>query len=177
MPPKEPTILFEDCRIMFRNFEGRATQYNRDGDRNFCVLLDPEMADQLSEDGWNVKSLKPRDPDSDPQPYLQVSVGYKYRPPKIVLITHRGRNDLPEEMIGMIDWIDIAKVDLIVRPFDWEVNGKTGKKAYVKTLFITVAEDALELKYADIREIGAEAEFVEGEVLGEVVHNQRAIGS
>lgn len=150
--PQEATVLFEDARIVFRNFEGRATQYNRAGDRNFCVLLDEDTASMLSEDGWNVKALRAREPGDADQPYLQVSVGYKYKPPKIVLITHRGRNDLSEDQIEMLDWVDIKTVDLIVRPFDWEVSGKTGKKAYVKTLFVTINEDALEMKYADLEE-------------------------
>jgi hypothetical protein len=34
-----------------------------------------------------------------------------------------------------------------VRPYAWDVNGKTGVKAYLKTLFVTIDEDALELKY------------------------------
>jgi len=149
---QENTILIEDARIIFRNFEGRRTEFNREGDRNFCVLLPESLAAELAEDGWNVKHLKPRDPDAEAQPYLQVSVGYQYKPPKIILITHRGRNDMTEDLIGMIDWVDISIVDLIIRPYDWEVSGKRGKKAYVKTLFITVAEDALEKKYADLED-------------------------
>jgi hypothetical protein len=150
--PQEQTILFEDCRIVFRNFEGRETQYNRAGDRNFCVLLPAEMVDDLTEDGWNVKYLKAREEGVEDQPYLQVSVGYKYKPPKIVMITSRGRNDLSEDMIEMLDWVDIKTVDLIVRPYDWNVGGRSGKAAYVKTLYITINEDALELKYADLEE-------------------------
>ena len=149
---QENTIVIEDARMVFRNFEGRATMYNRAGDRNFCVLLDEETADRLSADGWNVKSLKAREPGDAPQPYLEVAVSWKFKPPKIVLITHRGRNEVTEEMVSMIDWVDIKVVDVIIRPFDWEVNGNRGRKAYVKTLFITINEDALELKYADLED-------------------------
>jgi len=173
--PTEATVLFEDARVVFRNFEGRATQYNRAGDRNFCVLLPDDLAQPMAEDGWNIKYLKPREADVDPQPYIQVTVGYKFKPPKVVLITHRGRNDVPEEMIDMLDWIDIKQVDLIIRPYNWEVNGKVGIKAYLKTIFITINEDELEMKYAHVREIGSSEDFLDGEVLDEYEHKQGEI--
>ena len=173
--PQENTLLVEKARILFRNFTGKEGQYNREGDRNFCLLLDPEKAEELAQDGWNIKTLKPREPGDEPQPYLHVSVSYKGRPPKIVMITSRGRSDIPERMVEILDWADFRQVDLIVRPYEWTVNGKSGIKAYLKSLFVTIEEDYLELKYADVREIGSEEEFVDGEVLGEVVHNQREI--
>jgi hypothetical protein len=150
--PTEATVLMEDARIIFRNFEGREGRYNRAGDRNFCVLLPEELAAQMAEDDWNVKSLRAREQGDPDQPYIQVKVGFKFNPPKIVLITSRGRNDIGEDMIDMLDWIDIAKVDLIIRPYDWKVSGDTGRTAYLKTIFITVNEDALELKYAEIED-------------------------
>jgi len=150
--PTEATVLMEDARIIFRNFEGREGRYNRAGDRNFCVLLPEELAAQMAEDGWNIKALKAREQGDPDQPYIQVTVGFKFKPPKIVLITSRGRNDIGEDMIDMLDWIDIAKVDLIIRPYDWNVSGNTGRTAYLKTIFITVNEDELELKYAEIED-------------------------
>ena len=157
MPSEDGNILMEDARIIFRNFAGQEGKYNRQGDRNFCVLLEPDLAELLDREGWNVKALRGRE-DGDPdQPYLQVSVGYKNRPPKIVLITHRGRTSLNEDEIEILDWIDIKVADLIIRPYRWEVNDKGGIKAYLKSLFITVDEDALDLKYGDLEELPSRA--------------------
>lgn len=150
-------LLMEDANIVFRNFAGKEGMYNREGDRNFCVTLPEDLAQEMIRDGWNIKRLKPREDDDNPlgTAYIQVSVGFKgNRPPKLVLISSRGRNDLSEEYVEMFDWVDIHKAELIIRPYEWNVNGKTGVKAYLKTLFITQEEDYLELKYSDVPEVG-----------------------
>lgn len=144
-------IIMEGVQIIFRNFEGKEGQYNRLGDRNFAVKLDEKTAKELAKDGWNVKYLKANpDYDEPEQAYLQVSVNFKGRPPRVVMINSRGRTDLDEDTVDTLDWIDINNVDLIVRPYEWTVNGKSGIKAYLKSLFVTVDEDELELKYSDV---------------------------
>ena len=153
--PQDNTVLMEGVRIVFRNFAGKEQQYNREGDRNFAVLLDDDVAHAMAEDGWNVKWLKPREDvdegeEATEQAYLQVSVNFKGRPPRVVMITSRGRTNLDEDSIEALDWADIRNVDLIVRPYEWAVQGKTGIKAYLQSLFVTIEEDALEQKYADL---------------------------
>jgi hypothetical protein len=157
MPPKDNSVVMENVQIIFRNFSGREGQYNRAGDRNFCALLDPENAAQMEHDGWNVKFLKAREEGDTDQAYLPISVNFSGRPPKVVMLSSRGRSTLHEEQVELLDWADLATVDLIVRPYEWDVNGKTGTKAYLQSLFATVMEDALELKY-----------MVDDEVYGEL---------
>lgn len=150
---QDNTVLMEDVRIVFRNFSGKETQYNREGDRNFAVLLAPDVADDLLKDGWNVKFLKAREEGDEDQAYLQVAVGFKGRPPRIAMITSRGRTELGEEEVELLDWADIVQTDLIIRPYDWgPINGKSGRKAYLKSLFVTIQEDALEEKYGFVEE-------------------------
>lgn len=154
--PRDNTITMEGVRIIFRNFEGKEGQYNREGDRNFAVLLDDKkVVKAMEQDGWNVKYLKPREGDEEPeeQAYLSVSVNYKGRPPKIVMITSNGRTYLGEDDIAVLDWADLENVDLIVRPYEWAVNGKTGIKAYLQSLYVTIREDELELKYANMDQL------------------------
>lgn len=144
----QPVIL-EDVRIVFRNFTGAAGQFNREGERNFCVILDDDVADAMKEDGWNVKYLRPREEDDEPTPYIQVKVNYSNRPPRVVLVTERGQTHLGEKEVSLLDWADIAKVDVIFRPYPYEVGGRAGISAYLQSGYFTINEDALERKYAD----------------------------
>jgi hypothetical protein len=175
-------VLFEDCRIIFRNFSGAEGRYNVKGNRNFNLLLDPETAEQMKADGWNVKYLKPRpgEEDEPPTPRLEVTVEYrKGRPPRVVLITSRGRTNLNEDMVDILDWADFKQVDLILHPFEWNYNGKSGVKAYLASIYVTIREDALELKYAEVPEIdSAQSAIMEGEVISEEIeyHQPRGIG-
>ena len=153
MAHDDKNVIMEDVRIIFRNFAGKEGQYNREGDRNFAVLLDDDVATAMAQDGWNVKWLKAREEGDTEQPYLAVSVNFKGRPPQVVMITSRGRTHLGEDEVELLDWADIKMVDMIIRPYDWAVNGKTGIKAYLQAIYVTIEEDALQLKYAGIDDV------------------------
>lgn len=150
----DDNVLMEGVKIVFRNFEGKEGPFNKAGDRNFAVLLDDEIAKAMAADGWNIKWLSPRDDDGDEvepdQAYLPVSIRFDVFPPNVVLVTTHGRTALDESTIEMLDYAEITNVDLIVRPYTWQVNSKTGIKAYVKTMFVTIEEDELVKKYADM---------------------------
>lgn len=151
---KMENIRVEDARIMFRNFAGEEGKFNPAGRRTFVVLFEPAVGTQLEKDGWNVKWLDPTDEYEEATPYIQVRVNYNVPSarlkPRVVLITSRGQTLLDETTIGMLDWADIAMVDLIIRPYHWEVNGKEGISAYVQSMYVTIEEDEFAIKYSDI---------------------------
>lgn len=143
-------LVIPDAKIFFRNFAGKESKYNRDGNRNFCVNIeDSVLASKLIDDGWNVKISKPRDEDEEPRYYIQVSVSYKFRPPTIVTHTGRVTNELDEETVEMLDYADIVGVDMVVNPSHWEVNGKEGVKAYLDNMHVVLEEDYFAAKYAE----------------------------
>lgn len=144
-------LTIRNAHILFKNFSGKPTQYTSEGRRTFSVLIDDEeFAKTLSNDGWNVKPLRKRDPD-DPQHYhLPVAVFYGNYPPMVTIVSGNTKTLLDESTVNMIDWAEIKKVDLTIRPRPYEAAGRKGIKAYLKTMFVTIEEDELAAEYADI---------------------------
>lgn len=134
-------LQIDDCRIVYRNFTGEGSKFNREGDRNFSVVIDDQdLADQIADAGWNVKVKPPRDEDDEPFFTLPVKVKFNGRGPNVYLIVGDRKVELDEDTIDCLDKIDIIGVDLDLRPYDWEVNGQTGRTAYLQAM--RVIQDA-----------------------------------
>lgn len=150
MADEPKTFMIEDARLIFKNFSGKEGQFNREGDRNFGVVLTDELAEQLLVDGWNIKYLTAREEGENDTPWIPVEVKFKIKPPRVVLLTNNGktRTQLTDDTVECLDFVEIENVDLIVRAYEWgPINGKFGIKAYLQSMFVTMHEDALERKY------------------------------
>ena len=142
-------LQIDDARIIYRNFRGEGGKFNREGDRNFALVIPTEdMADALVKEGWNVKIKPPRDDEDSPFMYLPVKVKFNDRGPQIYLVTGNHRNKLDEEAVPMLDEIDISSVDLDIRPYDWEINGATGRTAYLQSMKVIQEIDRFAAAYA-----------------------------
>ena len=144
-------IRMENARIIWRNFSGKADKFNpKGGKRSFSVVIeDAELASQLIEDGWNVKQLKPRNEEEEGNPRysMQVKVSFDNKPPRVYLVTRNNKVLMTEDTIDSLDYAEIQNVDLVITPYTYDVNGKSGVAAYLKTMYVTVIEDEFADKY------------------------------
>lgn len=154
----EPLIL-KDMSIPYntecwtpRNFRGlEIGQYNREGDRNFCIFLDPAKVDveKLMEEGWNIKKNEnPCDLQAEPTYLLRVKV--KYHPeeselarlnPKIMMVSSHGEMMMDEQNVGDLDTAQIVKANLTIRGRWSESRTYTGVTAYLSKMVVRVFED------------------------------------
>ena len=142
-------LQIEDARIIYRNFGGEASKYNREGDRNFAVIIpNQEICDQLTAEGWNVKIKPPRDENDTPFMFLPVKVKFNNRGPNIYVQSAGNVKRLTEETVGMLDEIDIQSVDMDLRPYDWEINDKEGRTAYLQAMNVIQNIDRFGAQYA-----------------------------
>lgn len=128
-------LLVDDARIMFENFAGAASMYNRAGDRNFCLVIETEeQADELTRRGWNVTVKPPREEGRAPLMFMKVKVKFTGWGPNIDLVTGDAVNRLDEETVKRLDRIQLDHVNMDIRAFDWETAGKTGRTAYLNAM-------------------------------------------
>jgi hypothetical protein len=140
-------VVIENAVIAFRNFAGREDKYNKEGDRNFAILLEQDRAEEMLVAGWNVKFLNAREEGDIPQAYIQVSVSFKNKPPKVAMITSKNITYLLQDDVGMLDWVDIEIADVELNAYEWVVGAKSGVKAYAKSVWIKILEDYLQDKW------------------------------
>lgn len=150
-----PLLTIEDLEFIYQtNFAGEARPpYDEAGDRYFNAKINPEIAEALASDGWNVKWSKPgqNHPNPDefvPEPYIVVSIGFKFRPPTILLI----RNDRPtvitEKTCSILDSTEFEKIDVTIRARYWENPNGSGYKAWLAEFYGHVKMTELGEKYA-----------------------------
>lgn len=139
-------LKIENAEIRFRNFAGKERDYNPEGQRNFCVFFDLEKAHELEKIGWNVKYTKPSDT-YEQKGYIPVAVSFDHIPPTVYMITSKKAVKLGPETIGILDWSELQNVDLDISPYMWNVSGRKGVKAYLKTMYAVIKEDEFAEKY------------------------------
>lgn len=159
---RKEVITIRDAAIIFKNLAGEKGTYNAAGDRSFSVMMGEEQAQELQAQGFNVKPMKRREEDDEQLYHLKMKINFANRPPRVWLVSNidpetgvgRSRNMLGEGMVGILDQLESTRVDLTFTPYDWEVNGSSGRTAYLQSLFFTMYEDELEQEYADVQQIG-----------------------
>lgn len=159
--PKKSFWILE-APLIYKHFNGAENPKNRDGDRNFGLILTPEQAEQLASADYNVKTRKALEandeyPERPEQHFIICKLGYnsKIAPPRVVMIscvtpTSCKRNELLENQVSLLDTANTVKADCKVGPYDWGDEADGGRTAYANSLFVTVNLDPVEAKYDDI---------------------------
>ena len=147
---KNNILEISEARIIFRNFSGVGSKYNREGDRNFAVIIPTEdIKDDLIEEGWPVKIKPPREEGDTPFMYMPVKIKFNNRGPAAYVKSGDRVTRLNENTIDMLDDIDILSVDMDLRAYDWEVNGKTGRSAYLQAINVIQNTDRFGEEYVE----------------------------
>lgn len=148
-------IEADNVRIAHRNFSGEQSKYNNAGNRNFSLVIPTEeVADMLINDknkfgvGWNVKIKDALEEGETPFMFMKVTVKFNNgRGPAIFLVSGNSRKLLTEENVNILDFINIERIDLDIRPYDDEINGKPFRSAYLYAMEITQKIDRFTARY------------------------------
>ena len=147
----EGIVELEEVRIINRNFSGQETEYNPPGKITFCAVLpSEELFEDLKRDGWNVKHTRPNDDYPDGMPFLPIEANYDRRPPRIYQVTPKRMTLLPKELVSGLDTVTIISADLIVGPYNYEVRGEYGVKAYLRSGHFNIEQSKFDEKYAHL---------------------------
>lgn len=144
-------INIEGATIIWKNFSGERDRFNP-GKRGFSVVIDDEvMADELRQEGWNIKE-RPLQEGADPSEQewtLPVKLNMN-RYTQVWLIVGKHKTLLDENTVAQLDVVDIIDCDISIRPYEWEMSGRTGITAYVDSMYVTIRENKFAEKYADL---------------------------
>lgn len=144
-------INIEGANIIWKNFSGERDRFNP-GKRGFSVVIDDAvMADELKQEGWNVKKrlLQEGADPSEQEWTLPVKLNMN-RYTQVWLIVGNHKTLLNEDTVAQLDVVDITDCDLSIRPYEWEMSGRTGITAYVDSMYVTIRENKFAEKYADL---------------------------
>ena len=140
--------------ITHRNFAGEANDYNREGDRNFSMVIpNEETYERLKADGWPVKYREPKEEGDTPFMFLPVKIKFNDFGPTVILVSGENRFQLDENTVQRLDRIDILNVDLDIRPYDWTWNKKSGRTAYLQGMEVTQKLDRFAARFATTDEM------------------------
>ena len=152
------SLVLDHVRVLtgnFRNFRGEVDKnYNRDGARFFSVAIDREQAEELIREGWDI--YIPENPEYDPTLKVTISrdngplphsVVIKWVDPETDTVTRVTDPDLLADM----DTMGIRYADLSISGYEWEVNGNSGTKAYLRRGYFVLhtEEDPFSERYGN----------------------------
>ena len=144
-------INIEGAIVIWKNFSGERDKFNP-GKRGFSVVIDDAvMADELRQEGWNIKerNLQEGADPSEQEWTLPVKLNMN-RYTQVWLIVGNHKTLLDENTVAQLDVVDFVNCDISIRPYEWEMGGRAGITAYVDSMYVTIRENKFAEKYADL---------------------------
>lgn len=157
---KIANITLEDARFWGRpNFSGEMDQF-KDDRRKFSVLIPNDMADNLRELGWNVKTRLPTPEEMEngreEVSGLKVMVDFRTHGneevgPDIWLIMGESREKLTSKTVGLLDRSRLITLDMEIRGWEYDPEDKPGEfSARLIQLVAVIEPNLLQTKYGAI---------------------------
>ncbi len=148
-------IEISDAQIKWAwsHFDGRADTFNDKGDYNFQLILTPEQAKDLGDEGWAVREMPGFEEGDPPEYLLKVKISYRFEAPKIYIIKNGRKMRAEEADLADIKRGVTEKINVIITPSRWVSGRDTGISAYAKELYAYVKQSRFEAEidqYEDI---------------------------
>lgn len=124
-----------------------AEYYQNAGYKTRIKTASQQKAQELSNLGWKVYYNSQTQPEDVEEFYMPVKVAFNDRGPHIFLVTNGKAIKLDEDTVSRLDRISMPRVSLDIRPYDWEVNGKTGRSAYLVSMEVEIDTDRISAKW------------------------------
>ena len=148
-------LTLEDAKFFGRpNFTGEEDRF-KDSRRKFTVLIPNELADQLRDMGWNVKTSIPTQEEvaegREPLSHLKVMVDASIA--DVWIIMGEEREKLTASTMGILDRSRIETMDMEIRAWMYnedEVKANTEEPQYsarLVTLVAVIRPNVLSQKY------------------------------
>ena len=142
------------------NFSGIVDNFG-DSSRKFTVRIPNEVADDLRDMGWNVKTTIPRTEEEEPISHLKVKTSFSFddnhpqdvdyeRGPNVHIIMGESIEKLNSRTIGTLDRSRIVKMDMEIRAWHYnqdDIGAKPLYSARLVELVATVQQSRISEKY------------------------------
>lgn len=134
----EQLIEINNAKILWKNFTGVSGFYDKEGGRNFCLVLpDDASVNFFEQNGYSVAIKSSGVEVREFIRYLKVKLKFNNGEPTIILESNNKTIRVDENLVSVLDFIKIKSIDMSIKPYHWELpNGEHGQIAYLNSMTV-----------------------------------------
>lgn len=131
-------IEISNAKILWKNFTGVSGFYDKEGGRNFCLVLpDDASVNFFKQNGYSVAIKLSGVEVREFIRYLKVKLKFNNGEPTIILKSNNKTIRVDENLVSVLDFIKIKSIDMSIKPYHWELpNGEHGQIAYLNSMTV-----------------------------------------